>query len=362
MLKCLKFTREAKMIRTSLLNKRLFGAFNRKALLPNGVWPRFLSIVLCTIVFQWTTVIQAQTVPTPPPDFVSGLDISEALVALVSFATTPGISSANFEISWPDDQPHVDVEKYSIELELDFDLRSRYFKLFAGIGFNYFNWDDKLVSQNSVGETVIIDPDRDIYAARMSGGLTFQLTPHIRATPYLSFILAELDSKSTVRGTDDLDNLDPALRPFVEDFNTKSTTLAGTLELKYDRWFDRRRIEMFGRYTYSYTDTFDESEDFIESSGDVNVLDFEGRWTAPTGLHIRGIPLRWKLIGGYTHLLDVDKESLGFRYFFEYGGGFDLEVDVRPFDLFNLRNVGLNLVGITGDDISGWSFAISLTN
>jgi hypothetical protein len=314
------------------------------------------------LALQWATVIHADTSPLVPPDFAKGFDLSKALVGLVSFATTSGVSSANFKISWPDDQPNIDVEKNSLELEFDIDLRTRYFKLFTGIGLSHIDWNDKFKTQNTDGDTVIGDPDRELYAARLSGGLAFQVTPHILATPYLSFILAKLDSKTSVRGNADLDNIDPALRPFIEDFNTKLTTLAGTLELKYDRWFDRRRLEVFGRYTYSYTDTFDESEDFIESSGDVSVLDFEGRWTAPTGLRICGIPLRWKLIGGYTNLLNLDKESLGFRYFFEYGGGLDLEVDVKPFGLFNLRNIGLDLVGIAGDDITGWSFGISLTN
>ena len=314
------------------------------------------------LAIQWAPVIHADTSPLVPPDFARGFDLSEALVALVSFATTPGVNSANFTISWPDDQPNIDVEKNSLELEFDIDLRTRYFKLFTGIGLSHIDWNDKFKTQNTDGDTVFGDPDRDLYAARLSGGLAFQVTPHILATPYLSFIISKLDSETSVKGNADLSEIDPALRPFIEDFNTKATTLAGTLELKYDRWFDRRRIEVFGRYTYSYTNTFDESEDFIDSSGDVSVLDFEGRWTAPTGLRIFGIPLRWKLIGGYTNLLDVDKESLGFRYFFEYGGGLDLEVDVRPLGLFNVRNIGLNLVGIAGDDITGWSFGISLTN
>ncbi len=77
-------------------------------------------------------------------------------------------------------------------------------------------------------------------------------------------------------------------------------------------------------YEESYTDTFDESKDFAKSSGDVGILDLEGRWTAPTGLRSFGIPLRWKLIGGYFHLYDVDKLSLGFDSFFKY------EVSLEP--------------------------------
>ena len=324
--------------------------------------PRFLVIVLFVTVLLWTPAVHADTSAVVPLDFTNDFNVSEALVGFISFATTPGISSASLELKWPEDQQAGDLDKTSIELEFDIDLRSRYFKLFTGIGFNHISLKDNFRTENLDGDPVFIEPDRDLYAGRLSGGLTFQVTPYLRATPYVSIILSELDSKTTIRGDVDLDATDPDLRAFLENFKTKSTTLAGTLELEYDRWFERRRIELFGRYTYNYTETFDETEDFLISSGDVNVIDFEGRWSAPTGLRAFGVPLRWKLIGGYTHLLDLDKEAIGFRYFFEYGGGFDLEVDVQPLGLVNLRNIGLNLVGITGDDLTGWSFGISLTN
>lgn len=333
-----------------------------KILLPNGFFPQFMLIVLSVLVLQWVQVAHADKSPLVPPEFAQNFDVSEALVGFVSFATTPGVQSANYKISWPDDQPEVDAELTSLELEFDIDLRTRYFKLFTGIGFSHIYWNDTFETQNTDGDTIIGEPDRDLYAARLSGGLTFQVTPHLRATPYLSFVLSWFESETTLIGPADLETTDPALKLLIEDFDTKATTLAGTFELKYDRWFDRRRIEVWGRYTYSYTDTFDESADFLKSSGDLNVLDFEGRWTAPTGLRVFRVPLRWKLIGGYTRLLDLDKESLGFRYFFEYGGGLDLAVDVRPFGLFNLRNLGLTLTGVTGDDITGWSFGISLSN
>jgi hypothetical protein len=215
----------------------------------------FLLVALSVFAFQWATIAQADKSPLFPPDFARDLDVSEALVGFISFATTPGVESANYEISWPDDQPEVDAKRTSLELELNINLRTRYFKLFSGIGFSHIYWNDKFETQNTDGDTVIGDPDRDLYAARLSGGLTFQVTPHIRATPYLSFILSKFDSETNLTGPVDLSTTDPALRLLIEDFNTKATTLAGTFDLKYDRWFDQRRIELWGRYTYSYTDT-----------------------------------------------------------------------------------------------------------
>ena len=332
-----------------------------KTVASNRFGTRFLLIVLI-VYAPGLTVIHAATSPLDSTDFARGFDISEALVALVSFATTPGIQNANSTVEVPDDQPNIELNRTSFEIGRSFGLRSRWLKLFGGFGLSHIYLNDPVKVQNTDGDTIIGNPERDLYAVRLSGGLAFQLTPHIKATPYMSFIISELDSKLTVSGNADLSAIPPELKPFFEDFSTKATTIAGTLELNYDRWFDRRRIELFGRYTLGYTNTFDESKDFIKSSGDVEILDLEGRWTAPTGIRAFEIPLRWKLIGGYTRLYDIAKSSLGFEYFFKYGAGLDLEVDVKLFDFFNLRNIGVNLVGIAGDDITGWSIGISFTN
>lgn len=332
-----------------------------KYLLPNRF--RLRIIIIALVVFApGAAGIDASASPLVPPDFARGFDVSESLVALVSFATTPGIQNANSTITWSEDQPDMDLEKTSFELGRTFDVRSRWFKLFGGIGLSHVYLNDPVEVQNADGDTVIGDPERDLIAARVSGGLAFQLTPHIRVTPYLSFILSELDSETTVLGDVDLSSTPQDLKPFFEAFHTKATTIAGTLELKYDRWFDRRRIELLGRYTYNYTNTFNESKDFIESSGNTGILDLDGRWTAPTGLRAFGVPLRWKLIGGFTQLYGLEKETLGFDYFFNYGAGIDMEVDAKLLNIFNLRSIGVNLVGIAGDDITGWSIGISFAN
>ena len=207
--------------------------------------PLFILIVL--LVFTpVATVSHADTGLLVPTDLDRGFDISEALVALVSFATTPGIQNANSTVDWSDDQPNIDLKRTSFEIGRRFGWRSRWFKLFGGIGLSHVFMNDPLKVQNTDGDTVKGDPERDLYAARLSGGLAFQLTPNIRATPNLSFVISELDSETTVSGNADLSNIPPRLKLFFEDFNTKATTVAGTLELNYDRWFDRRRIELFG--------------------------------------------------------------------------------------------------------------------
>ncbi len=218
------------------------------ALAYNRFGPLFILIVILVFI-PGATVSHADTNLLVPTDLDRGFDISEALVALVSFATTPGIQNANSTVDWSDDQPNIDLKRTSFEIGRRFGWRSRWFKLFGGIGLSHVFMNDPLKVQNTDGDTVKGDPERDLYTARLSGGLAFQLTPHIRVTPYLSFILSELDSETTVSGNADLSNIPPKLKPFFEDFNTKATTVAGTLELNYDRWFDRRRIELFGRYT-----------------------------------------------------------------------------------------------------------------
>ena len=301
--------------------------------------------------------------PVVPPRFIRDTNLSRSLVALVSFTTTPGVTNANYKISWPPDQPQQELTKSALELEFNIDLPGRYVKPFVALAFSDIDLNDKFQTTNTDGDPILVDPERELRSIRLSGGLTFQMTRRLRLTPYVSYIPSKLESKATVSGNADLDNIDPeVLKAFLLDFETKSNTFAGTLEARYDHWFGEGRIELIGLYTYSYTHTYDETFDFLDSSGSVNVLDFDARWTAPTGLRFFGVPLRWKVFGSYTDFLDLQKDDLGFTYFFEYGGGFDFEVDYRALGVFNLRNAGIEVSGVVGDDITGWSIGIVVRN
>lgn len=304
----------------------------------------------------------AQSDTLIPPEFISDTDVSQGIVGLVGFATTPGVANASYRVSWPDNQPSFDIRRTSLKLERDFDLRGRPFKVFGGVGLNYIKLDDNFFAPTTSGNVLLVEPDREISTARLSAGVTLQLDAHLSIRPYLSAVLTDIDSETTVTGDADLENLAPELRAFLLDFSTKARTLAGTLDVRYDRWMEQQRLQLIGRYTYSYTSTYDEAFDFLDSSGGVNILDLEARWSGPTGKRLFGFPLRWKLLGGYTNFLDLDKESLGFRYFVEFGAGLELDLDSRPMGLFNLRNVGLNLRGLTGDDVDGWTLELTLEN
>ena len=297
-----------------------------------------------------------------PPDALRDVDLSRSLVALVAFATTPGITNASYTIDWPDDQPEADLDKSAITIEPKFNLQGRSFRIFTGFAVSRIKLNDRLNATNEDGEAVSLDPERDLLSIRGSAGLEFRLSTHWIFTPYASFIYSDMDSTTTVRGNVDTKTSDPNLQGYLVNWSTKSYSLAGTLKLKYDRWFERKRLELQGLYTYTYVDTFDESADFVESSGGINSINLEARFSAPTGLQLKGIPIRWQVYGAYTDFLDLRKDDLGFTHYFELGGGFDFEVDVQALAIFNLRNIGLEVAGIKGDDIKGWRLSIIVRN
>ncbi len=82
------------------------------ALAYNRFGPLFILIVILVFI-PGATVSHADTNLLVPTDLDRGFDISEALVALVSFATTPGIQNANSTVDWSDDQPNIDLKRTS---------------------------------------------------------------------------------------------------------------------------------------------------------------------------------------------------------------------------------------------------------
>jgi hypothetical protein len=282
-------------------------------------------------------------------------DVAQALVTLVSFATASGVKNATYTIDAGPGQPDVEVTKASLELSGNLVRSTRSIELFGGMGIHRIHLVRPIEIPRDDGDPARLTLERDLQAARLSGGLSLRITRHLRATPYVSFTYASISG----------DVPDPgAFMPqfLLEAFETSSATVSGTAELKYDRWLKLQRVVVIGHVIYGYTRTFDESDAQLAASGDMTVLDVEGRWTGPTGLRLQGLPVRWKLVGGYTELLDAEKDSLGFRRFLEYGGGADLALDVKVLDLFNLRYLGLIFTGIVGDDVTGWSFGLTFGN
>ncbi len=329
----------------------------------NHIRFRFQLTILSILALQWATAAEAGVSSVIPPRFIRDTNLTQSLVALVSFNTSPGITNANYKISWPPDQPVAEASKSTLEIGFNIDRPGRFIKPYVALAFSDIDFNDIFVTTNTDGDPIVVNPERELRSIRLSGGLTFQMSPRFTLKPYVSYIYSELESKANVTGNADLGNIDfEVLKAFLLDFETKSNTFAGTLEAKYDHWFGEGRMELIGLYTYSYTNTFDETFEILDSSGDNNVVVFNARWTAPTGLRPFGVPLRWKVFGGYTDFLDLQKNDLGFTHLFEYGGGFDFEVDSRALGLFNLRNLGIEVSGIVGDNINGWSIGIVIRN
>lgn len=324
---------------------------------------RFLLSILSIIALQWATTAEAGISSVVPPRFIRDINLSRTLLALVSFTTTPGVTNANYKINWPPEQPAYELSKSSLELSGNIDLPGRDIKPFFALAFSNIDLNGNIVTTNTDGDPIGINVERELKSVRLSGGLAFQVSPGLSLTPYVSYISSKLKSKATVTGNADLGNINLEIfKAFLLDFESKSDTFSGSLEARYDKWFGEGRMELIGLYTYSYTNTYDETFAFLDSSGSTNVINVNARWTAPTGFRPFGVPLRWKVFGGYTDFLDLEKNNLGFTSFFEYGGGFDLEVDYKALGIFSLRTIGIDVSGIAGDDITGWSIGIVFRN
>ena len=98
---------------------------------------------------------------------------------------------------------------------------------------------------------------------------------------------------------------------------------------------------------------------FTRSSNAVDRSGKRARWSAPTGLYTRGRPWRWSTFLSHTNFVNLDKQALGFSYYFELGAGISYEINVRPLDWFGLRFIGFEAGAILGDDVDGYAVGIT---
>jgi hypothetical protein len=328
-------------------------------------WLLLLAIVICEAGFNASAYGQALA----PDDALSRLtaqDLTESLIALVNLSATPGIGGMRLNVDTGDAQPGLKYDKFKVWIPLGWRTANAKLKLYTEFNFALLDVNDEFFARNNAGQTVLLDADRNVYSIRVGGGVEYYPSPKWRLTPYLAFAFSRLTSATMVQGGRlDFGNLTPVEQVLLTDWETNASTIAVGLDVQYMQWFveERYRLDLEGKYAYGYTDTFHESMRILETSGHTHNLILLARWTTITHLKAFGKPLAWNLFVSNTSFLGQDKDDLGFRYFFGFGGGLEWYVKQKFFKgLFHLNFVGIRLEGIVGDDVTGGSIGISLRN
>ena len=170
-----------------------------------------------------------------------------------------------------------------------------------------------------------------------------------------SVAASRLETESQLTSLDDTS----ALPQVVLENSVDALTTSGTVVARYDRWYDSDRMELSAQYTAAYTDTFNGTDDLLETWGWNETVLLRAAFSWDSGYRSSGRPWRWKTYVNHTRFLGLDKDALGFTRYTELGVGLDHEWNIRPLDWVGLRFIGLKLGFIYGDDVRGISAGLA---
>jgi hypothetical protein len=290
-------------------------------------------------------------------DKLTAKDLTDSLIALVNFNTTPGISGTRLNVDTGDGNPDLRYDKVSFYIPMSWSTTNPKLKIRSQIAFGTLQVEDSFFAKNTQGQTIRFDAEREIYSGRIGLGVDYYPAPKWRIIPYIAFAPSKLKSQTQVQGGSlNLGNLTPVEQALVTDWETNAWTLAAVLETRYDHWFGQEdyRIELKANYVHAYSETFDESLPLLEASGHTDTVTFLARWTTITDFISFGRPLAWNLYTNYTSFLNQEKDTLGFNYYFEFGGGIDWYIKKKFFhDSFKISFVGLRAGVVVGENVTG---------
>ena len=194
---------------------------------------------------------------------------------------SPGVSGARFNVTRGGSDPDYDLWKVNIGTSRVRPLENLDFDLYVEGGVGYLETDENSFGSELVGDSaLLVKTDRKVYSGHFGIGPSFPIAEHFRLTPILRFALSRFDNKTGLGELDDDANSpDDVLRL---DWNLSAATLAGALQLRYERARADRRIEGKATFTHAYTNVFDAPSSRLEYNGHNDIFTLLGRYTAPT--------------------------------------------------------------------------------
>jgi hypothetical protein len=296
--------------------------------------------------------------PADPDLDISPESVARAAIAAVNFTAAPGLTGATFHVD-EDQGTQRDFVRGSLGGVFDVTIRGRALDAFVGGALGTGNGDSRFLAKDSAGDTIAFQADRSLVSLRGSGGLTLPITRYLKLQPYASLIYARFDTEFNTSENFDPDALPPVAKVILQDHSFDAGGLALTLRMLYDQWWHKKRLEVEASYTGLYTETFNESDPVLESSGWTRTFVALGRWSGATGWVTAGRPWRWNTYGSYTGFPGQEVEILGFDYYLEVGAGLDYEMNSKILGIFGLRMLGVKLGVITGENVEGYSVGIT---
>lgn len=290
--------------------------------------------------------------------FVTESDIRDSAIAFVNMSTTPGLEGAVLTVD--NNDRHSEQIRGSLGFSAEFTIRDHIFNGYWGLAIVGGELDDNIRLVADTGEHVKLDVRRTLYGLRGSFGLSFPVNQYFKLRPYISLLVSDLKTDSVVDG---LAITDPSGTTSTVNYFTSNAQMAsgiGTLDALYSRWYGDNRLELSALYNLIYTDSFSEDNPVLNVNNEVNhTVQFKSRYTGPTSLVSEGRPWRWQAYANYTKFISHNNRSLGYTGLFDFGGGLEWEMNIKPLDWFGWQMLGLRAGIIYGDNVDGYKFGLT---
>lgn len=285
-------------------------------------------------------------------------DLRQAEIALVNITTGPGLQSV---IQETDSSGRSSLyDRSSLGGSSDLTFKNRIYDIFGGAALIRGRLSDNYDIQLDPSSRYDIAVNRDVLALRASAGLTLPYNRFLKLRPYLSFIVSDLNTESSIYQLPESVQRALSDRQHYFNFSSSAWSVVSTLELDYYRWFGRNRLEVLGVINYSHTDTLSTDSPELDSAA----------WGATAMVKTKfSRDLKWKmyqkpfvahLFYNYTDYMDQPKVALGFTQLQEVGVGLDWEWQIKPLDWVGFTALGLKGAYVFGDGVKGYSFGVMI--
>jgi hypothetical protein len=277
--------------------------------------------------------------------------IGAGYAAMVDFAVSPDISSANFYPDASDGVVDPSLKHFQFPLRFVFGddesaprpfLQAVVAHQTVESGFDY-----------APGE--FIASEWETWGFSLSGGYDVPLSEHLSFLPVLSVGYGSLDNRARYSGPISEQLLQPALAGLVFDWDTSAVTYGASLGFDYRRTLAGFDVEVLGNVSHHYVESIDAPNEFVDFRSRMSAFDLDVRTIHPTPWKMFGNPLSIVGLFGNTRIFGPERDALGFDSFFEAGAGVDLDVSARGWKLKSLR---FGVKAIFGPDVDGWGLII----
>ena len=270
--------------------------------------------------------------------------------ALMNFSAEPMLSSATYHVA-PEEGEESVIYLHKIPIRQEFTLNGPGSTAFIEANFGYLNMEQNLKFSDS-------DPDKfatsnwKAYSGTIGAGIKIPLSKGFFFEPALDGGIVYLKNDAKYYGEFANNYLKPVFKGIAFDWSTNAVLLSGMATLGYEQMWNDFQLDIKLSYSFNYINTYNESSSYQKFSTNINVTSTKIDITHPLGIALYNLPLSWIFHAGNNTFVGPNHNALDFTYLFELG--FSLKADISRKD-WMIKSVSLGAMGITGDNVNGWS-------